>query len=291
MKSSFRIIDSGSSTMASLSEEFVFEYFSHLNPIAYKIQAEINQTIENYEHLWNTITTAEQMTIINEAVIKPELSNYRTKEAPLTQPHLDQYRDIDASLLNYFIPKNDQLRPFSYKTKSQQNLFSSLNLSQTGPDCATVRLPIVKPKRDDPVTKSTDSLTCNFVNLNVKVKKGRAPAAPTKMTTKPPPPPPPTAKPVAKPIEAPPVIPVVPEPIQSPEKVIADIPKIPEDNNSNTSLLSPANPEEEEEEVVLTSIQPSAVAAKTPPTAASENDDEFKSLLDSNTGFDFLNNW
>lgn len=270
---------------SSLSEEFVFEYFSHLNPIAYKIQAEINQTIENYEHLWNTIPASEQLSIINEAVIKPEIKiNYRLKETPLDQPHLDQYRDIDASLLNYFLPKNDQLRPFSYKTKSQQNLFYSLT-SSAEPENDTVRLPLVKPKNDS-VTKSTDSLTCNLVNLNVKAKKGRAPAAPIKMTTKPPPPPPPTAKAPAKPIDPPP--PVV-EPT-TPKQVIADIPNIPEDNNSNTSLLSPANPEEEQEEVQQICPQPAEAVKKTP-SPPSDNDDEFKSLLSSNTGFDFLNNW
>lgn len=274
-------------TTSSLNEEYVFEYFSQLNPIAFKIQAEINQTIENYEHLFSLMGTREQMTVINEAVIKPEIQmNYSRSKTGSEQMY--PYRDIDASLLNYFIPKSELDRPFSYKTKSQQNLFYSFT------PVSAVRLPVAKPKTHQ-MNKSTDSLTCvNFVNLNVKAaKKGRAPAAPVKMTTKPPPPPPPVK--VNKVVAdmqpamqaAPAVAPVVvvketPVAVTVAE-VLKDIPKIPEDSNSNTSLLSPADDAEEQlKEVIL-----SPVVATTEP---SDNDDEHKSLLDTN-GFDFLNNW
>lgn len=290
--------------MATLSEEFVFEYFSQLNPIAHKIQAEINQTIENYEHYWNNLDKREQMTIINEAVIKPEIQlNYHraTKGDASTTSGESRYRDIDASLLNYFRPKSDTDRPFSYKTRSQQNLFYSLAQGNSNAEEAVssaVRLPVAKPKTHQ-MNKSTDSLTCvNLVNLNMQkaAKKGRAPAIPTKMTTKPPPPPPPTTKPSKVVAEVPVVVtsvPVVkahapppPVPTEAPE-VIQDIAKIPEDSNSNTSLLSPAEedveqqPQEHKTQEVIESrsVEPS------------DNDDEFKSLLDSDGLMDFLNNW
>lgn len=263
--------------MATLNEDFVFEYFSQLNPIAYKIQVEINQTIANYEHYWNDLDKSEQMTIINEAVIKPEIQlNYNQSSKQRSLPEQSHpYRDIDDSLLNYFLPKSDVDRPFSYKTRSQQNLFYSLCAPRVEAPASSITLPVAKPKNNQ-INKSTDSLTCvNFVNLNVKaVKKGRAPAVPVKMT-KPPPPPPPTAVPKAhKPVEIP-VVAVV-SAINLPTPVTEDTPQILEDSHSNTSLLSPA--EVEERKVILN------------PSLATENDDECKTLLDSN-GFDFLNNW
>lgn len=267
--------------MATLSEEFVFEYFSQLNPIAYRIQAEINQTIENYEHYWNDLDKREQMTIINEAVIKPEIQlNYNRTKTTETPENSHPYRDIDASLLNYFRPKAEIDRPFTYKTISQENLFYSLAAGQGEVDESGVCLPVPKPPKNHQMNKSTDSLTCvTFVNLNMKTKKGRAPAAPTKMTIKPPPPPIPVVKKV---VETTPVVVttpasvVTPAPVPEP-KVIQNIPKVlPEDTNSNTSLISPADEEEDQVET----------DKDTPPA----NEDEIKLLLDSN-GFDFLNNW
>lgn len=256
--------------MATLSEEFVFEYFSQLNPIAYKIQAEINQTIENYEHYWNDLDKREQMTIINEAVIKPEIQMNYHKKAGVNTPY--PYRDVDKNVLNYFVPKGTAPHPFSFKTKSQLNLFYSFTPEAEEPvddDSVVIKVP-PKPKTHQ-TNKSTDSLTCvNLVNLNVKPKKGRAPAIPTKMTTKPPPPPPPTTKAAAPPTP----------PVASP--VIEEIPKIPEDADSNTSLISPR----EEAEVVPKVAGPTAV------DSAHETDDEFKSLLSSNEiDLDFLKNW
>lgn len=279
--------------MATLSEEFVFEYFSQLNPIAYKIQAEINQTIENYEHYWNDLDKREQMTIINEAVIKPEIQlNYHRAKAPTDGDDegqtIRQYRDIDASLLNYFVAKSELDRPFSYKTKSQQNLFYSFTPGEVDPVTSAVRLPVAKPKNNQ-MNKSTDSLTCvNFVSLNIKPKKGRAPAVPSKMTTKPPPPPPPTAAPKIK--AAAPAIPVSIAAVrledESPAVTEAKVSEVkeettvkdvfPEDSNSNTSLLSPAD-EVDETEITVSAIVASA-------------NDELSTLLEKN-GFDFLNNW
>lgn len=277
--------------MATLSEEFVFEYFSELNPIAYKIQAEINQTIENYEHYWNDLDRREQMTIINEAVIKPEIQlNYHRgakADDDEGQTIILQYRDIDASLLNYFVPLSELDRPFSYKTKSQQNLFYSFIPDEVDPVASAVRLPVAKPKNNQ-MNKSTDSLTCvNFVNLNMKPKKGRAPAIPTKMTTKPPPPPPPTTA-VPRHKAAAPALPNINTATRSEESpavteamvvvkeetTVKDI--LPEDSNSNTSLLSPAD-EVDEAEITVSSI------------VVSDNE-ELSTLLEKN-GFDFLNNW
>ena len=71
----------------ALSDEFVLEYFSQLNSLAGRIQADITEAIENYEHLWAGLDKAEQITIINEAVIKPEVKiNYhRTTSSTATK--------------------------------------------------------------------------------------------------------------------------------------------------------------------------------------------------------------
>lgn len=260
-----------------LTEDFVFEYFSQLNPIANKIQAEINQAIENYEHLWQDLDKKEQMTIINEAIIKPEIQLNYHKSKEDGQPEYP-YHDIDKFLLNYFRPRADiDPPPFSYKTRSQEKLFYSFNPGDEDSALNTlVRMPVSKAK-NQPMTKSTDSLNCvNFVNLNVKAKKGRAPGIPTKMTTKPPPPPPPK-----KSVESP--VKTIAVPIEVPEivQVLEEIPRIPEDNNSSTSLLSPAD--ELDQDVIGSSL----VITET----SDSNDDEFKSLLETGKGFDFLQNW
>lgn len=295
---------------STLTEEFVSDYFRYLNPIATQIFSEIDKTIDDYEHYWNELDQREQAVIINEAVIKPEIQlNYHRSHTKEEAAHDHPYRDIDASLLNYFRPKSDiEPRPFSYKTRSQQNLFYSLAQGATKESGASaVRLPTAKSKNHQ-MNKSTDSLPCvTFVNLNVKAKKGRAPAVPSKMTTKPPPPPPTTATKVIKVIEPPPptviavskstveakpTLPAPPLPPMDVPVVIEDIPRIPEDNNSNTSLLSPADDLEEEQPVThLHQVNIAEGITATEPSDSNDNDDEFKSLLDSNQLMDFLNNW
>lgn len=49
------------------------EYFSTLNPIAAKIQLDIDDIANAYEHLWRTFSRREQADVINEQLIKPDI--------------------------------------------------------------------------------------------------------------------------------------------------------------------------------------------------------------------------
>lgn len=57
---------------SSLSQ-IATEYFSTLNPIAAKIQLDIDEIANAYEHLWRTFSRREQCDVINEQLIKPDI--------------------------------------------------------------------------------------------------------------------------------------------------------------------------------------------------------------------------
>lgn len=54
--------------------EDVNDYFTHLNPIAKKISFDIDETKSAYEHIWAKLNTNEHNEIINETLMKPEIS-------------------------------------------------------------------------------------------------------------------------------------------------------------------------------------------------------------------------
>lgn len=56
------------------SIEDVNDYFTQLNPIAKKISFDIDETKSAYEHIWTKLNTNEHNEIINETLIKPEIS-------------------------------------------------------------------------------------------------------------------------------------------------------------------------------------------------------------------------
>ncbi|CAD7094052.1 unnamed protein product [Hermetia illucens] len=54
--------------------DLIEAYFAALNPIARKIHNDISSTKSTYDHLWNELKTHEQCDLINEALIKPEIT-------------------------------------------------------------------------------------------------------------------------------------------------------------------------------------------------------------------------
>lgn len=132
--------------MTTKINELADEYFSVLNPIAMKIKFDINETKLCYEHIWDKLNINEQIDIINETIIKPEIAlryfdlieknvekietNYlydnqnlstfnkiKTGQKIILDDVTGDYRDVHSS-------------PFSFKTKSQMNLNIFHNLLQ-----------------------------------------------------------------------------------------------------------------------------------------------------------------
>lgn len=58
----------------SFSLDAIEDYFAQLNPIAKRIAYDINDTKANYGQLWDTLDYHEQNEIINDTLIKPEIS-------------------------------------------------------------------------------------------------------------------------------------------------------------------------------------------------------------------------
>ncbi|XP_055917173.1 uncharacterized protein LOC129949626 [Eupeodes corollae] len=56
------------------SVENVNDYFTKLNPIAMKISFDIDETKSAYGHIWEKLNTNEHNEIINETLMKPEIS-------------------------------------------------------------------------------------------------------------------------------------------------------------------------------------------------------------------------
>ncbi|XP_035774507.1 uncharacterized protein LOC118457234 isoform X2 [Anopheles albimanus] len=59
---------------AAPDRSFVSEYFANLNEISKKIALDIEEIRSAYEHIWDDLSREEQMEIVNETIIKPELA-------------------------------------------------------------------------------------------------------------------------------------------------------------------------------------------------------------------------
>uniref|UniRef100_A0A1A9WYB7 DUF4706 domain-containing protein n=1 Tax=Glossina brevipalpis TaxID=37001 RepID=A0A1A9WYB7_9MUSC len=57
-----------------ISSHAIHDYFTQLNPIATRIAYDINETKSTYGYLWDTLHYNEQNDIINDTLIKPEIS-------------------------------------------------------------------------------------------------------------------------------------------------------------------------------------------------------------------------
>ncbi|XP_073821194.1 uncharacterized protein [Musca autumnalis] len=96
--------DSGSS-MDTL--DVIQEYFAKLNPIAERIYHDINDTKVNYGKLWNSLNYHEQADIINDTLIKPEISlhyfdSFHTPQTNSTKSHQTSTDSLAAIVLNDF---------------------------------------------------------------------------------------------------------------------------------------------------------------------------------------------
>lgn len=132
------------------------EYFATLNPLASKIHQDVEETKDSYDEMWKKLSAEQQIEIINEALIKPEITLWyydmqqngreetelSSEKSSLLTP-LDSVTSPDtkvtpSSTLYNFDGKNlstfasmhsdihgqrdEHAPPFSYKTKSQMNL-------------------------------------------------------------------------------------------------------------------------------------------------------------------------
>ncbi|XP_058120214.1 uncharacterized protein LOC131282333 [Anopheles ziemanni] len=59
---------------SKLDRTYVSDYFANLNEISKKIALDIDEIRSAYEHIWDDLSREEQMEIVNETIIKPELA-------------------------------------------------------------------------------------------------------------------------------------------------------------------------------------------------------------------------
>lgn len=263
-----------------MTSEKADEYFSVLNPIAMKIKLDINETKLCYEHIWEKLSINEQIDIINETIIKPEIAlryfdlldtneeaietNYlydcqnlstfnkiKTGQKIILDDLIGDYRDVHSS-------------PFSFKTKSQLNLNLFHNLLEP----ATTKVPKT------------------IIETSSKIKKS------SPMIGTPPPPPISGAKKNSENIKYSKMIETLPAAADNPsQNFIAKF-----IGNLNTKRFV----KNDEEEQNLVSVGLNSLSLVPSDEEGSEmiddgkNVEEFKRLLEENVvkeGYDFLNNW
>lgn len=101
-------------------------YFSKINPIASRIYADFQDTKNSYECIWNTLSFNEQSQILNECIIKPEVSlQYNLKTSDFI--HHGNKNTSDLFGVKRVLDENVSYRdehsaPFCFKTLSQVDL-------------------------------------------------------------------------------------------------------------------------------------------------------------------------
>lgn len=158
----------------------IYDYFSKLNPIAEKICIDINEVKLAYDQIWLTLTVMEQEKIINETLIRPEISSQYFKSSTRQQNVLGSIQagiqlketentsnkekeqkknaiySFDGQSLTAFIRQNvgwkllhdencenfgdEHSFPFCHRTKSQINLLASISISNTTPSDSNLAL-------------------------------------------------------------------------------------------------------------------------------------------------------
>lgn len=265
-----------------MTSKLADEYFSVLNPIAVKIKMDINETKLCYEHIWEKLSLSEQIDIINETIIKPEIAlryfdlmdtnedaienNYmydcqnlstfnkiKTGQKIILDDVIGDYRDVHSS-------------PFSFKTKSQLNLNLFHNLLEA----------------------STTKAPKTIIETNSKIKTKSSPMIGS------PPPPPVVTKKNSENIKYNKMIETTPAADNPSQNFIAKF-----IGNLNTKRYV-RNDEEEQNLVSVGLNSLSLVPSDEEDVTGSEmiddgkNVEEFKRLLEGNVvkeGYDFLNNW
>lgn len=107
------------------------DYFSNLNPIAARIHSDIKEVQLSYENLWDTLNEHDQNEIIDESIIKPEISlQYALLTPTESQINFEEGLSGFNNLItgqkivhdeNYAY-RDEYSAPFSMKTNSQLNL-------------------------------------------------------------------------------------------------------------------------------------------------------------------------
>ncbi|XP_053621902.1 uncharacterized protein C1orf198 homolog [Plodia interpunctella] len=111
------------------------DYFRTMNPLASKIHEDIVEAKNSYENIWETLTEKEKVEIINESIIKPEISlkyalldnlEFDLDDPPVCKDDLMSFfgREHGTKLIqdengSY---RDEHSAPFIYQTKSQLNL-------------------------------------------------------------------------------------------------------------------------------------------------------------------------
>ncbi|XP_055590451.1 uncharacterized protein LOC129742542 [Uranotaenia lowii] len=129
---------------------FVDDYFANLNDLSRKISLDIGEVKATYEHIWDDLSREEQAEIINETLIKPELTlkyfdNFSTSSDSFDNIigadensddrkvnlydgrslHTFQYLKTGRKVIHddsVGLFRDEHSFPFSHKTKSQINL-------------------------------------------------------------------------------------------------------------------------------------------------------------------------
>ncbi|XP_017773067.1 PREDICTED: uncharacterized protein C1orf198 homolog [Nicrophorus vespilloides] len=95
-------------------------YFGNINSMANRMTIDMKQTKLSYENLWQTLSYEEQQQILNQSIIKPEIS--------LKYPHA---KECDPKKTEFAVKKivddncmyrDEHSGPFSFHTSSQRDL-------------------------------------------------------------------------------------------------------------------------------------------------------------------------
>lgn len=128
-------------------------YFSKLNPIASRIYADFQDTRNSYECIWNTLSFNEQSQILNECIVKPEVSlQYNLKTNDFTGENKnanDSLFGIKRILDENVSYRDEHSAPFSFKTLSQVDL-RLFGITEAAHKQVTVTPKIEPPKLQQP---------------------------------------------------------------------------------------------------------------------------------------------
>ncbi|ERL84465.1 uncharacterized protein C1orf198 homolog [Dendroctonus ponderosae] len=99
-------------------KQLAAEYFGNLNPIASRINADLQDTKNAYEAEWNKLSLDEQEQILTETIIKPEVS------VLYNQLEVGTNEDFAMKIVldDHCSYRDEHSGPFSFRSRSQRNL-------------------------------------------------------------------------------------------------------------------------------------------------------------------------
>lgn len=181
--------------MTTKISEKADEYFSVLNPIAMKIKLDINETKLNYEHIWEKLSLNEQIDIINETIIKPEIALRYFDLIETSDEAMESNYMYDCQNLSTFNKiktgqkiilddvigdfRDEHSSPFSFKTKSQLNLnlfHTLLEATATKASKSNIESSKMKTKSSPLIVAPPTVLVAKKNSENIKYSKMIEPA-------------------------------------------------------------------------------------------------------------------